>query len=123
MIKCPFCGTTNVANTTFCSECDISLPKNVRRSTNSLAMDDLGWKGEAESEMTTFSKGKGPLAIHLIIGEQEREIEAILSRVIHLGRRDSASEIFPEIDLTPDNGSKKGVSRRHARIFKQKGSL
>ena len=57
------------------------------------------------------------------IGESAREVEAPLSKAIHLGRLDPASDVFPEIDLTNDNGLEKGVSRRHARILKREGTV
>ena len=40
-----------------------------------------------------------------------------------VGREDPLSEppIFPDIDLTPFGGEEGGVSRRHARIFRQNG--
>ena len=42
---------------------------------------------------------------------------------ILIGREDPMSEppIFPDIDLTPYGGEEGGVSRRHARIFRQNG--
>jgi pSer/pThr/pTyr-binding forkhead associated (FHA) protein len=42
---------------------------------------------------------------------------------ILVGREDPLSEppIFPDVDLTPYGGEEGGVSRRHARIFRQGG--
>ena len=42
---------------------------------------------------------------------------------ILIGREDPMSEppIFPDVDLTPYGGEEGGVSRRHARIFRQNG--
>ena len=125
MIKCPFCGTTHVANTLFCSECGTYLLEDDRRGTDPLGTDEIGWVGEeeAEAETSAFPKGTGPLAVRLRIGDNGREIEAILSKAVHLGRLDPASDVFPEIDLTNDNGLEKGVSRRHARILKREGTV
>jgi hypothetical protein len=36
---------------------------------------------------------------------------------IVIGREDPASNVFPDIDLTPHGGEQGGVSRRHARIL------
>ena len=120
MIKCPFCGTTHVANTLFCSECGTYLLEDDRRGTDPLGTDEIGWVGEEEEEAEAgpLVKGTGPLAIRLRIGESGREVEATLNKAIHLGRLDPASDVFPEIDLTNDNGLERGVSRRHARILK-----
>jgi hypothetical protein len=37
-----------------------------------------------------------------------------------LGRLDATRGVFPNIDLTPEGGLEGGVSRRHARIHRQK---
>jgi pSer/pThr/pTyr-binding forkhead associated (FHA) protein len=96
-----------------------------RRGTDPLGTDEIGWVGEEEedSEANPLIKGTGPLAIRLKIGEHAREVEATLNKAIHMGRLDPASDVFPEIDLTNDNGLEKGVSRRHARILKREGTV
>jgi pSer/pThr/pTyr-binding forkhead associated (FHA) protein len=80
-------------------------------------------EGEEETEAKPSDKGTGPLAVRLKIGEQAREVEASLSKAVHLGRLDPTSDVFPEVDLTNDNGLEKGVSRRHARILKREGTV
>ena len=125
MIKCPFCGTTHVANTLFCSECGTYLLEDDRRGTDPLGTDEIQWVGETEEELEAgpTTQGTGPLAIRLKIGDHAREVEASLSKAVHLGRLDPASDVFPEVDLTNDNGLEKGVSRRHARILKREGTV
>lgn len=125
MIKCPFCGTSHVANTLFCSECGTYLLEDDRRGTDPLGTDEIGWVGEGEDEPEADSlvKGTGPLSIRLRIGDDGREVEATLAKAVHLGRLDPASDVFPEVDLTSDNGLEKGVSRRHARILKREGTV
>jgi pSer/pThr/pTyr-binding forkhead associated (FHA) protein len=59
----------------------------------------------------------------LNIGDKKREVEVPLNKAIHMGRLDPASDVFPEVDLTEDNGLEKGVSRRHARILKREGTV
>lgn len=124
MIKCPFCGTLSVPNTLFCSECGTYLLEDDRRGTDPLGTDEIGWVGEEdENEGNKFIQGTGPLAIRLKVGESGREVETTLDKAIHLGRLDPSSDVFPEVDLTPDNGLEKGVSRRHVRILKREGSV
>jgi len=125
VIRCPFCGTTYVVNTLFCSECGTYLLVDDVRATDPLDTDELGWVGEDEGEAasSSFVQGTGPLAIRLKIVESERELEAALTKAIPLGRLDPASDVFPAIDLTTDNGLEKGVSRRHARIFNREGTV
>ena len=124
MIKCPFCHTTHVANTLFCSECGTYLLEDDRRGTDPLGTGEIGWVGqEDESGLPPTVQGSGPLGVRLHIGESGREVEASLSKAIHLGRLDPASDVFPEIDLSGDGGLEKGVSRRHARILKREGTV
>jgi hypothetical protein len=124
MIKCPFCQTTHVTNTIFCSECGTYLLEDGRRGTDPLGTGEIGWVGpEDESSEHAAIQGSGPLGVRLRIGEGGREVEALLNKAIHLGRLDPASDVFPEIDLSEDNGLEKGVSRRHARILKREGTV
>ncbi|MEW5956719.1 MAG: FHA domain-containing protein [Chloroflexota bacterium] len=89
-----------------------------------MGTDEIGWVGEEEDhEASPHIKGTGPLSIRLKIGENGRQVEASLSKAIHMGRLDPASDVFPEIDLTNDSGLEKGVSRRHARILKREGTV
>ncbi len=123
MIKCPFCGTPQVANTIFCSECGVYLLDDERKRTESLKSNELDLDSEEsnKAEGNALKKGSGPLAIRLKIGESKRLLEANLTKSIHLGRLDPVSDVFPEIDLTDDSALEKGVSRRHARIIKKDG--
>jgi pSer/pThr/pTyr-binding forkhead associated (FHA) protein len=59
------------------------------------------------------------MILRLKIGDHQREVQVVLNKVIHLGRLDPASNIFPEVDLTGDGVEAQGVSRRHISIFKQ----
>jgi pSer/pThr/pTyr-binding forkhead associated (FHA) protein/AAA+ ATPase superfamily predicted ATPase len=115
MAKCPFCGTTHAANTLFCGKCGTYLLEETKLGTDPL-VGELDWLGPEVEE------GQGAaLAIRLRIGDQRREVEIPVLQVIHLGRLDLASDIFPEVNLTDDGGMEKGVSRRHARILKREG--
>jgi len=124
MIKCPFCQTTHVANTLFCSECGTYLLEDDRRGTDPLGTGEIGWVGtEEEGSEHLIKQGSGPLGVRLQIGESGRQVEASLTKAIHLGRLDPASDVFPELDLSEDGGLEKGVSRRHARILKREGTV
>jgi pSer/pThr/pTyr-binding forkhead associated (FHA) protein len=63
------------------------------------------------------------MTLWLRIGDDQREVQVVLNKVIHLGRLDPTANIFPEVDLTPDGAQARGVSRRHAGIFKQRGEV
>jgi pSer/pThr/pTyr-binding forkhead associated (FHA) protein len=93
-------------------------------STDPLATGEMGWVGTEEESAEYFAQqGSGPLGVRLHIGESRREVEVSLTKAVHLGRLDPASDIFPEVDLSADGGSGKGVSRRHARILKREGTV
>jgi len=123
-MTCPFCGAKQVPNTIFCSECGIYLLDDENKGTESLDFGKISW-GDDDEEKTTdpLVPKTGQLAIRLKIGDHEREMQAMLTKAIHLGRLDPASDVFPEIDLTNDNGLEKGVSRRHARIIRRDSSV
>lgn len=126
MIKCPFCQTTHVENTLFCSECGKYLLEGDERETDPLGTDIVSWRGSLsnDAEVTRpLQPGTGPMTIRLKIGDRQREVQVVLNKVIHLGRLDPASSTFPEIDLTSDDAQAHGVSRRHAGIFKQGGMV
>ena len=125
MIKCPFCHTPHVDNTLFCSECGTYLLEDDKRGTDPLGTSEIGWVGDSteDSDAQTRFQGTGPLSIRLNVGDKKREVEVPLNKAIHMGRLDPASDVFPEIDLTEDNGLEKGVSRRHARILKREGTV
>jgi hypothetical protein len=64
-----------------------------------------------------------PKAIQFKIGGEERELQLPLTKAIHLGRVDPASNVFPEIHINNEDDAVKTVSRRHARILKQGGAV
>jgi pSer/pThr/pTyr-binding forkhead associated (FHA) protein len=50
-------------------------------------------------------------------------VELPLSKEVVLGRLDPSRAIFPDVDLTTEDGMDKGVSRRHARISRRQGQV
>lgn len=124
MIKCPFCQAAHPEGTVFCDECGTYLLQGTQRGTDPLGTGEIGWTGPGVPGTAAAKKDEtGPVYIRLIIGEGERSIEVALSKAVHLGRLDPSSEIFPEVDLTPDSGLEKGVSRRHARIHRRENMV
>lgn len=120
MVKCPFCGTTHVANTVFCGECGNYLLEDDQRKTDPLEKDEAGWSGESSSgpaDDTPLPENSQLAALRLKIGERKREVEVKLNKDVNIGRVDPTSTVFPEVDLTNDEDAMKSVSRRHARIF------
>ena len=124
---CEFCRAPHVVNTIFCDECGHFLLDNNTRDTDPLESTEIGWTGTPPTndhrENTSLPQGNSPLAIRLKIGHEKREAEFLLNKIITLGRTDSNSKIYPEVDLTYDSELAQSVSRRHATVVKQKGLI
>jgi pSer/pThr/pTyr-binding forkhead associated (FHA) protein len=100
--------------------------ENVGRETDPLDTVEMELAGQTINELRVtpaLQRGGESLAIRLRIGPQKREVEMPLNVITHLGRVDAAASVFPEVDLTGDSDVAHGVSRRHARIFKQSGAV
>jgi pSer/pThr/pTyr-binding forkhead associated (FHA) protein len=126
MIECQFCQTSHVINTIFCGECGQYLLGETDRETVPLDTPEISWKGGTSHNYSIASSSPSDiklLTLRLKMGLGKREVEIPLNKIINLGRLDPASNVFPEIDLTPDDDLTKSVSRRHAAIFKQGGAI
>jgi len=115
MIKCPFCNSTYPENTLFCEECGSYLSPGNGQATDPLSSQD----GKEESGQV----GGGSFRTLRLIIEDGGSIELPLSKEIVLGRLDPGRAIFPDVDLSSDEGIDKGVSRRHARITRREGQV
>lgn len=124
MIKCNSCGKRHPANTLFCDECGAYLQAEGRKRTDPLAVEDVDWM-EADFGVTSplTEKSTQSIVIRLSILDSGRQIEFPLTKEITFGRLDAASATFPDIDLTPDKGLEKGVSRRHAKVTRKGNDL
>jgi hypothetical protein len=112
MIKCPFCESVYPENTLFCAECGSYL-----FSTGEQTTESLGEQVAAEAEQRPSSSvAFTALALSFPDGGC---VELPLSKEIVLGRLDAGRAVFPDVDLTVEDGMDKGVSRRHARISRQ----
>jgi hypothetical protein len=116
MIKCPFCNSTYPENTLFCEECGSYLAPG-----NGQATDPLSGLNVAEGERSRAGSGSFKILVLAIDGGGS--IELPLSKEVVLGRLDPGRAIFPDVDLTSEEGSDKGVSRRHARISRREDQV
>lgn len=119
MIECPVCHATHVPNTLFCSECGAYLSGEERRGTDALEAAQTKPSTPDQRHPMPGVQPESRLYIRLRIAESGRTLELPLERPLQLGRLDPSQEVFPEVDLTQDNGAAKGVSRRHARLWRQ----
>lgn len=109
MIKCPFCGSVYAENTLFCEECGSYMVPSDGQSTDPLT-GPIGQDAEQEQA------SRRPAKILVLCIEDGGRIELPLSKEVVIGRLDAGHAIFPDVDLTQEEGMEMGVSRRHARI-------
>ena len=125
MVKCYFCGISNIDNTIFCSECGHYLLENENKPTDPLDEAETGQiVRQAQSlEAPSPSPPSGnPRAVRLKIGNSQREIEVPFTKVIYLGRVDPGFDVFPDIDLS-EFGQGISISRRHASIHRSSNGV
>ena len=121
MIECPSCGRQHRPGTLFCSECGVYLLTGGPLRTEPLPESDLPasradpWaaNGQGMAEVT-------PVTLVMTVVASERKIPLAGGSEFVLGRLDATRGVFPDVDLTPDGGLEGGVSRRHARIQRQR---
>lgn len=118
MSYCLECGETYVDGALFCAECGATLfgkadPEQTLPVPDKKVSESLGPFVPQDYRLRLGTKAD---RIVFVIPSSGRKLEALLARSISLGRTDVRQGIWPEVDLTPDDGAEKGVSRRHALI-------
>ncbi len=127
MIVCPYCHHKVLEGTILCPECGASLipgqvPAPEVEEPASVRVPEEGYPPPEDPEVRPESRTTAhitPAELRLLVLNSGRTISCPLKEVVLIGRSDAAGGIFPEIDLTPDNGYLAGVSRRHARIIRR----
>jgi len=77
----------------------------------------MTWMEREEMSEAPGEKVTAPLGLKLTIPDSGRYVKVPLTKKkVSIGRLDSASASFPDVDLTSYGGLEKGVSRRHAEI-------
>jgi hypothetical protein len=118
---CPSCGAVNPAGEAFCSNCGSML--------GASAGADASTPAPAVSVAPSPAPAAAPAAViapvalnaRLIVEADNQEFDLSGKDNILIGREDAVSNIFPDVDLTPNGGEEGGVSRMHARIFVENG--
>ena len=119
MIKCPVCQAEHPENSLFCDECGSYLQGGDQKETDPLAATEVTWMEREEVVEAPEVGVTSPLGLKLTIPDSGRDVEVSLAKEVNIGRLDSASAWFPEVDLTSDDGLGKGVSRHHAKITRR----
>jgi len=106
----------------FCSECGVYLLTGGPLRTEPLPESDLPttradpWES---GDKTGTSEAQRETML-IIVPPSRRQLTLPAEGEAVIGRLDATRGVFPNIDLTPEGGLEGGVSRRHARIHKQK---
>jgi pSer/pThr/pTyr-binding forkhead associated (FHA) protein len=111
MIRCPFCDSVYPENTLFCEECGSYLAPSSGQATDPL--------DNADSPEDSENQGSGSFTTLVLSIDAGGRIELPLSKEVVIGRLDASHAVFPDVDLTNEQGAEKGVSRRHVRISRR----
>jgi class 3 adenylate cyclase len=108
-IVCSSCGAVHLPNTLFCDQCGHLLSQTMSTDTDALAMPD------------TPAAGAGsPTALKMMLTTPDggKQFSCVLTTSLLIGRTDTASGSYPDVDLGSLQGFESGVSRRHARLLR-----
>jgi hypothetical protein len=118
MSLCHECGAAYLEGALYCTECGAY----VFHDADSDMTLKVAASEAADSEVSTrpldYRLGFGIKAdrIVFVVPSSGRRLEVELGQTIAVGRVDTRQEIWPEVDLTLDEGAEKGVSRKHALV-------
>ena len=104
MIKCLECDTENIDGTLYCENCGSDLN------------DTVPSDSPSEQDIPILLGGS---TVKLIVTNSGEEILLPEKDEIIIGREDPVGAIFPDIDTSAYGGEDDGVSRKHAKIFRQ----
>lgn len=114
-LVCPQCGYTNPGGTKLCVRCQHAFK---------VETSHIEPESEIESVLNWGTKTLDQ-KLFLHVRGSSQSIEVILEEGIEIviGRYDPTNDVYPEIDLTEYNAADKGVSRNHATLFFDNGSI
>lgn len=102
-MRCPACGSDNTKGTVYCDACGVKLSSEDTPSPSATTTDAVATQPAANAS--------------LMLTEAGNEY-SISKDVVLVGRESVPDNVFPDIDLTPDDPDGY-VSRRHAQIQRQ----
>ncbi len=115
MIKCPYCQHDNMEGSLVCIECGLSLWGNAQDEVPTRELEDEANEFSVKSGWGTATfQDKSQIIIHIRDGGEP--ITVVPGDEYLIGRRDTASGIAPDLDLTGYGALERGVSRVHAAL-------
>jgi len=121
-VVCPSCGAENLPGTLFCVQCGTYLPSGGPLRTEPLPEQEDGRPARPRIDGADFDERERTIRIEVTVQQTGRKMMLSADRELLVGRLDAAHGIFPEMDMTTDDGLEQGVSRRHARIYTRDGT-
>ena len=118
---CPSCGAVNPAGEAFCSNCGSMLGASAGADASTPAPAVSAAPSPAPVAAPAAVSAPAALTARLIVEADNQEFDLSGKDNVLIGREDAVSNIFPDVDLTPNGGEEGGVSRMHARIFVENG--
>jgi pSer/pThr/pTyr-binding forkhead associated (FHA) protein len=102
----------------FCAECGAYVFHDADSDMTLKVATPEAVNGEPANRPPDYRLGFGIKAdrIIFVIPSSGRRLEVELGQAVSIGRIDSRQGIWPEVDLTLDEGAEKGVSRKHALV-------
>lgn len=114
MQKCPNCNHNNRIGVVFCEQCGTSLIGEAPLGTKSIdaKAGELGQHSTLRLGSEVFKPG---MLLKIVI-EGGNPLLLKFNKELVFGRKDPATGVMPDVDLTPFAGFRMGVSRKHAVI-------
>jgi hypothetical protein len=109
---CPLCGKENASSARRCARCDAMLISSI---SHTRPIDSAGSSGTGTLDPN--------LVVYLAIRGLKQPMVVNLEQSVILGRSVANAELRPHIDLAAFEGEKLGVSRAHASLRVEEGTV
>ncbi len=120
MVECPRCRYVNLKGTIYCENCGALLDEANSVGTRDLDKEERAPDGRPKWGTARFGN---QMSVVFYINDNPEPVVVSPEKYILIGRRDEASGINPELDLTDYGAVEMGVSRVHAAIHKNDDGL
>jgi pSer/pThr/pTyr-binding forkhead associated (FHA) protein len=121
MIKCPVCNMDMLEGTIYCLDCGARLHSSVKIAPT--LEHPYEQPKRQSSPLNSQSSILPAQEIYLVVLETGQVFTLPCEDEYIVGRTSDDQPIFPEIDLTPFDGFKGGVSRLHATIKAKESNI
>lgn len=125
MVACPQCGTPNVPGMAFCDSCGAAMaPQSPVPAAQAAGTPPVQPAPVVPPAAVPPVAGPEPVPGKFVVVSSGADLPFPAGKTeVLIGREDPVSQIFPEIDLTPQDALNMGVGRRHAILTAQGGQV